>query len=154
MNMHFKPLVLLIALSAAAVSTASAALPAAESLGKLILHEFDTNTNDLVDLGEWQSGIEGSFEDLDANGDGSIESEEVNSITGDIADQTGEAAATLIVALIKQILLTLDTDSNKQISLKEYSRLSADVFMKLDADKNNALSLPELSELPLKLLVK
>jgi hypothetical protein len=153
MTSRLKFFVLLVLYSSLVV-TAPAALPGAESLAKLIAHEFDINTNDLIDLGEWQSGVEDSFDDMDMNGDGSIESEEVNTLTEDIAQDTGEAAAALIVGLIKQILLTLDTDGNKLVSLKEYSSLSADVFTKLDTDKSNSLSLAELSELPVKLLVK
>jgi hypothetical protein len=131
-----------------------AALPGAESLAKLILHEFDTNTDDRVASGEWQGGITGSFDDLDANGDGSVEADEVNGLAGDIAEQTGDLAAGLIVALIKQIVLTLDSDGDKLVSRKEYSELSTSIFTKLDTDKDNSLTIAELSELPVKALVK
>lgn len=135
-------------------SPASAALPGAESLAKLILHEFDTNTNDVIDAGEWQGGITGSFDQMDANGDEFIHPEEVGELTENIARQTGELAAGLIVALVKQIILSLDADGDKLVSRKEFASLSTGIFTRLDTDKDNSLSLAELSELPVKLIVK
>lgn len=148
-------LVVIVACALAFVaSPASAALPGAESLAKLIIHEFDTNTNDAVDAGEWQTGITGSFDQMDANGDEFINPDEVGELTGDIADQAGELAAGLIIALIKQVILSLDSDGDKLVSQKEYATLSTDIFTRLDADKDNTLSLAELSELPVKVLLE
>jgi hypothetical protein len=143
-----------ITVTLAAGPTASAALPGADALAKLIIHEFDTNSDDAIDSGEWQNGIEGSFGDMDTNGDGSVESDEVNGLTEDIAEETGELAAGLIVAMIKQILLALDADGNKLVSSKEYSGLSTEIFTKLDVNKDNSLSIAELAELPVKALVQ
>ena len=137
-----------------AASTASAALPGAETLAKLIMHEFDTNTDDLVDSGEWQGGISESFGKLDENGDGSIQGEEVDGLQKDISDQTGDFAAGLIVALIKQAVLSLDSDGDKLVSRKEYDALTTDIFTRLDADRGSSLTLAELAELPVKLIVK
>ena len=137
-----------------APSSSPAALPGAESLARLIIHEFDTNTNDAIDAGEWQAGIAGSFDKLDANGDGSLQGDEAESLNKDISKQTGELAAGFIVALVKQAVLSLDSDGNNLVSRKEYDTLSTDIFTKLDADKNNSLSLAELSELPVKLFTK
>jgi hypothetical protein len=153
MTSRLKLFVLLVLSSSLAV-TAPAALPGAESLAKLIVAEFDTNSDGSLDAGEWQGGIDGSFGDMDANGDGHVDPAEADDLTEDIAEEAGETVATVIVALIKQILLNLDTDGDKLISRKEYSALSIGLFNKLDTDKSNALSLPELSELPVKLLVK
>jgi hypothetical protein len=58
------------------------------------------------------------------------------------------------VALVKQAVLSLDSDGNKLVSRKEYDILLTDVFTKLDADQNNSLSLEELSDLPVKLFAK
>jgi hypothetical protein len=131
-----------------------AALPGAELLAKLILSEFDTNSDDAVDSGEWQSGIGGSFGKLDGNSDDSIQADEVDGLTKDIAESTGDLAAGLIVTLIKQAILSLDSDDNKLVSHKEYDSLSTDIFTRLDADKDNSLSLAELSDLPVKMIVK
>ncbi|MFO1483826.1 MAG: hypothetical protein U1F71_10750 [Verrucomicrobiaceae bacterium] len=136
------------------LSTASAALPGAESLAKLIAKEFDTNSDENIDAGEWQSGIADGFTKLDTNGDGSIKAEEADHLKADIAEESGDIAATLIVALIKQVLTSLDTDKDTAVSRKEYDELSLSIFGKLDADKNNNLTLAELAELPVKLVTE
>jgi hypothetical protein len=134
--------------------TLRAAFPGTESLAKLIVAEFDTNSDEAVDAGEWQGGIEGSFAKLDGNSDGSLQADEADGLSKDIAEKTGDLAAGFLVTLIKQLLLSLDTDGDKLVSQKEYNTLSTDVFTKLDTDKNNRLSLAELCELPVKMLVK
>ncbi|WP_395738078.1 hypothetical protein [Prosthecobacter sp.] len=131
-----------------------AAVPGAESLAKLIAHEFDTNSDDILDEGEWQNGISGSFDKMDANRDGSIKTEEVDRLSNDISAEAGDIGGAIIVALIKQVLLTLDTDKDKAVSRKEYDTLTDGIFTKLDADKNSSLTLAELSELPVKILAK
>ncbi len=135
-------------------TTLSAALPGAESLAKLITKQFDTNSDSILDAGEWQTGIADSFSKLDANNDGLIKPEESENLKGDIAEESGDIAAVLIVALIQQVLTALDTDSDKAVSLKEYDELSLTIFNRLDADKSNSLTLAELSELPVKLITK
>ncbi|MBL9183841.1 MAG: EF-hand domain-containing protein [Verrucomicrobiaceae bacterium] len=135
-------------------STLTAALPGAESLAKLITKQFDTNSDDLIDAGEWQTGIAESFSKLDANNDGLIKPEESENLKEDIAEESGDIAATLIVALIQQVLSALDSDGDKAVSRKEYDELSLTIFGRLDADKNNSLTLAELSELPVKLITK
>ncbi len=145
--------VVLLCLVSLGSTPLSAALPGAESLAKLILSEFDTNTDDSVDAGEWQNGIGDSFGKLDANGDGSIQADEIDGLTKDIAETTGDFAAGLIVALVKQVVLSLDSNGDKLVSQKEYESLSTDIFTRLDTDKTNSLSLAELSELPVKMLV-
>jgi hypothetical protein len=83
-----------------------------------------------------------------------LQPEEVDLLTKDIAEETGDLAAGLMVALIKQVLLSLDSDGDKLVSRKEYSALTTDIFTKLDTDKSNSLTLAELSELPVKMFVK
>jgi len=133
-------------------SPVTAALPGAESLAKLIAKQFDTNTDDKIDAGEWQTGIADGFGKLDANGDGSIKSEEVDELKSDIAQASNDIAALLVVELIKQLLTGLDADKDMSVSRKEYDELSLSVFAKLDTDKNNSLVLAELAELPVRLL--
>jgi len=137
-----------------AVSSLHAAIPGGEALASLISGEFDTNSDDILDAGEWQTGIGGSFDKMDSNGDGSIAPDEAGSLESEIADKTGELAAALVVALIKQVIASLDTDGDKLVSRKEYGKLSLEVFTKLDADKDSSLTQAELADLPLKLLTK
>ena len=131
-----------------------AAVPGAESLAKLITHEFDTNSDGILDQGEWQGGIARSFDQLDKNHDGSIKPEEVYALSGDLAEEAGEIVGTILVALIKQALLTLDQDGDKAVSRKEFDALTDGIFTKLDADKNGSLTLAELSDLPVKMVMK
>ena len=134
--------------------TLPAAIPGAESLAKLITAEFDTNADGVIDQGEWQNGIANGFDKLDSNRDGSARPDEADALTKDLAEDSGDFAAGLIVALIKQVLISLDADGDKSVSRKEYDALSDGIFTKLDADKNSRLTLAEISELPLKLIAK
>lgn len=141
-------------LGAFAVYAASAALPGTEPLAKLIIHEFDKNTDDIVNAGEWLSGLAKSFGKIDVNDDNSLHADEVDSLKKDLTEKTGEVTAGLIVALVKQLLMTLDSNGDKLVSLKEYDTLSTNIFTKLDTDKGNSLSLAEISELPVKMIAK
>ncbi|WP_395742124.1 hypothetical protein [Prosthecobacter sp.] len=145
---------LAVALVLLGVQTPFAAVPGSEALAELIAHEFDTNSDDILDQGEWQNGITGSFDKLDANRDGSIKAEEVDRLSNDISAEAGDIGGVIIVALIKQVLLTLDTDGDKAVNRKEYDSLTDGIFTKLDADKNTSLTLAELSELPVKIMAK
>ena len=146
------------ALVALAIITLSSPLPAAvpggEALAGIILDQFDTNSDKMLDPGEWQGWIGASFGDLDGNGDGSIAADEVDGLKGDLASETGDFTAGLLVAIIKQVIVSLDTDKDKLVSRKEYDTLSNDVFDKLDADKNKSLTNGELADLPLKLIIQ
>ena len=134
--------------------TLHAAVPGAEALAKLITHEFDTNADGLLDQGEWQGGIARSFDQLDKNHDGTIKPDEVDALSGDLAEEAGEIGGTILVVLIKQALLTLDQDGDKAVSRKEFDALTEGIFTKLDGDKNGSLTLAELSDLPVKMVTK
>lgn len=134
--------------------TLRAAVPGAEALAKLIAQEFDTNADGLLDQGEWQNGIGGSFDKMDTNRDGSIKPEEVDAMGDDIAAEAGDIGGVVLVALIKQALLTLDQDGDKAVSRKEFDALTDGIFTKLDADKSASLTPAELSDLPVKMLTK
>jgi len=131
-----------------------AAVPGGAMLAGLISDEFDTNSDALIDAGEWQTGIGESFGKLDANSDGSIAPAELDGLSADISPKTGDFAAVLVIGLIKQPITALDKDGDKLVSQKEYDQLSLDLFAKLDVDKNNSLTKVELAELPVKLLMK
>ncbi len=135
-------------------NTSFAAVPGAESLAKLITHEFDTNADGILDQGEWQNGIAGSFDQMDTNHDGSIKPEEVDAMSDDISAEAGDIGGVILVGLIKQALLALDQDGDKAVNRKEFNTLTDGLFTKLDADKNASLTLAELSELPVKMVSK
>lgn len=129
-----------------------AAIPGADLLAKLITSEFDTNSDEILDQGEWQKGIDDGFGKLDANRDCAIKPDEVDGMSEDIVKESGEIAGVIIVALIKQVLLALDTDGDKSVSRKEYGALSDSIFSELDTDKNASLTLTELAGLPAALI--
>lgn len=133
-------------------STISAALPGGDALAGLILSQFDTNSDQSVDAGEWQSGILRSFDDMDRNGDGKITGEEISSLQEDIAKETGDLAAGVVTLLIKKVILSLDKDHSDSVSHDEYSVNAEDFFKVLDADKNGTLSKAELADLPVKMV--
>lgn len=149
-----KRLLLLASLIFASGDSLTAAIPGSESLAKLIAAEFDTNSDDILDQGEWQSGIAASFGKLDSNNDGSVKPDEVDGMQEDISKETGDVGGVIIVALIKQVLLSLDSDGDNAVSRKEYDTLADKVFEKLNADKGAGLTIAELSELPTKLIVR
>ena len=148
-----KPL-LLTSLFMFTAHTLRAAVPGAETLARLITHEFDTNSDGNLDQGEWQNGIAGSFDKLDTNHDGSIKPDEVDAMSNDISAEAGDIGGVIIVALIKQALLALDQDGDKVVSRKEFDALTDGLFTRLDADKNASLTPAELSELPVKIVMK
>lgn len=144
----------MLTLSLAATPLLPAAIPGAEPLAGLIIARFDTNSDQLIDAGEWQSGIADSFAELDSNSDGNITGQEIDGMQGDIGKETGDLAAIVVTALIKQVILSLDADANKSVSQKEYGGSSSGFFAKLDADSNGSLTKTELAALPAQLLSK
>lgn len=149
-----KKLLLISVLALSHTIPAAAALPGADVLAQIITSEFDTNSDKLIDSGEWQSGLEESFATLDANGDGGIKAEEVDGISPDISKQAGEVAAALVVALVKQAVMSLDANRDLSVSKEEYNKLASDIFAKLDSDESASLTTAELGELPAKLIAK
>jgi Ca2+-binding EF-hand superfamily protein len=147
-----RPLSLAFALLVLASPSTQAALPGGEALASLILHQFDTNSDGFVDAGEWQSGIARSFDDMDGNGDNKLTGSEIDSLQSEIAKETGELAAGIVVTLIKKVILTLDTDKDQAVSRKEYDANAEGFFKTLDVDKNGTLSKPELADLPVKMI--
>jgi EF hand len=129
-----------------------AAVPGADILGGLIARQFDSNSDGILDTGEWQSGIAASFDEMDANGDGSISGDDVDALKKSISDETGDLGATVAVALIKQIVMTLDKNSDMLVSKTEFADGAEGIFKKLDANKDAQVSKEELAELPTRLL--
>lgn len=125
--------------------------PGGAALAALISGEFDTNSDDVIDSGEWHAGIQASFTKLDVNQDGSIALDEVDALKTDVSAQAGELGATLVLTLIRGVLASLDTDQNRLVSRQEYEKLTQDIFTRLDADKSLSLNHAELAALPLKI---
>jgi Ca2+-binding EF-hand superfamily protein len=120
-------------------------------LAGLILKHFDLNTDEKLDAGEWQEGLRGSFSSLDADADGLIQISEVDALREDIAEDTGELVAGLVLVVIRSILSSLDSDGDKAVSREEFGKLSTELFTRMDADKDGTLSREELASLPAKL---
>ena len=127
-----------------------AALPGGEGLAKLIMSQFDTNADKLLDAGEWQAGVAKGFDQMDTNGDGSITEGEIDGLTEEIAKETGDLAAGVVVALIKKVIMSLDADGSKTVSRKEYTGKAEGIFKKLDSDSDGKVTMAELEELPLR----
>lgn len=148
MNIRSLPLLITILIA----THAGAAVPGGDLLVGLISKHFDSNSDGSIDTGEWQSGMTASFDDMDANGDGSISGEDVEALKKTISEEAGELGATVAVALIKQIVMSLDKDSDKLVSRKEFTEGGEGMFKKLDANSDGLVSKEELAELPTRLL--
>ena len=146
-------LVLFIAALSSA-SLAPAQIPGADVIGTLIAKHFDSNTDDLVDLGEWQGGMKSSFADMDADGNGSLSAADIDELQDSLKSEAGDIGAAVVLALIKQIVFSLDKDDDKLVSEKEFSEGGDAMFKKLDANNDGKLSKAELSDLPSRLLAK
>jgi hypothetical protein len=146
-----KLLVLLSFITFTAIS--QAAVPGGETLAELILGEFDTDDDAKLTATEWQQGIGGSFSQMDKNADGFITPEELDAFQPDIANKTGEIAASVVVILIKQILMSMDSNADSKVDKKEYEGLSSGLFTKLDTDKDGSAAKSELADLPLRIIV-
>lgn len=145
-----KPLLILLTLLAAIPT--HAALPGADALAGLITKQFDTNGDTTIDQGEWQSGLEQSFKEMDSNGDGSISGAELDALAGPIGKEIGEFTSGVVTVLIKKIVLTMDGDKDGAVSLKEFTTQATAIFTKLDTSKNGSVEQAELLELPAKLI--
>ena len=143
-----------IALALFALAPARAEIPGTDALGSLIGEQFDTNSDGEIDTGEWNTGIANGFDLLDADGSGDVEAAEVDQLGDPIREQFGDFGGALVVALVKAVVLTLDTDKNKIVSREEYTKETEKFLHRLDVDGNGSVSEAELRSLPAKLLAK
>lgn len=148
MKSHLLPLI--ASLSVAAI--AHTAVPGGDVLGGLILKHFDSNSDGMIDAGEWHAGMTASFADMDLNGDGSISGGDVDGLKKELTDELGDIGATVAAALIKQIVMALDKDGDKLVSQKEFTEGGEAMFKKLDANKDGQASKEELADLPARVL--
>ena len=127
--------------SVSALSTANAAAPGTDTLAGLVLEHMDLNSDGLIDGGEWQQGIAGGFDEIDA-------------LQGVISEATGDLGAKVAVLLIKKVLFSLDKNGDKLISRAEYMEGCEAIFKKLDANQDGQISKEELNDLPARLFGK
>lgn len=132
--------------------SAAGAVPGADVLSGLITQQFDANSDGILDSGEWESGTQDGFGEMDGNGDAGVSDSEIDSLAEPIREQTGELGAAVAVLLIKQLLFTLDTNADKIISKAEYAAGCEAIFKKIDADSDGNVTKAELNDLPVRLL--
>ena len=131
-----------------------AAVPGADILADLILSEFDTNADGIIDGGEWQTGIEKSFDDIDEDHDGKITGEEIDALAGPISETTGTVGAKIVTVMVKKLLMLLDKNGDGVITKDEFKDGCEAMFKKLDTNHDGKLSKEELLELPVKAFSK
>ena len=127
-------------------------IPGSSALAGVILDQYDDNTNDILDAGEWQTGSEDGYSKLDQNGDGKVSKEETKGIAGLVGNEVGEVTAKLISPIIVSALLTFDKDDDKEVTEKEFHDEMNKLFKKLDINSDAEVTRKELKLLPLKLL--
>ena len=128
--------------------------PVGAALAGVMLRHFDGNADQILDGGEWQSGIGDSFRELDAGGDGVISAEELDGLRETLGSEVGELAAGVLVLVIRQVVMTLDENGDKLVSREEFAALSGRLFETLDVDADGSLSAAEAAALPERLLKK
>lgn len=148
MNLSAAAHVVALALSV----SAQAAVPGADVLGTLISRHFDSNSDSTIDTGEWQGGMKASFADMDADSNGSLSAADIDGLQDSLKSEAGEIGAAVVVALIKQIVFSLDGDGDKLVSEKEFAEGGEAMFKKLDANNDGQASKEELADLPARLL--
>jgi Ca2+-binding EF-hand superfamily protein len=135
---------------------APAALPGMEFLAKVMLDYLDTNGDGIVDQGEYTTGTEKGFAELDTDKDGFITKPEMDALAGELAEAEGgnaflgQASAILLCSL----LMTMDENKDGQISKAEFTKGCEAMFVKLDANHDGQLSKEELMAMPARLLGK
>lgn len=148
--MKFLAAVLTVALVLSA--SAQAAVPGADVVSILISKHFDSNSDGTIDTGEWQSGMKASFADMDADSNGSLSAADIDGLQDSLKSEAGDIGAAVVLALIKQIVFSLDKDGDKLVSEKEFAEGGEAMFKKLDATSDGRLSKEEIAELPMRLL--
>jgi len=130
---------------------AFAQLPGTDLLADLVIKQFDTDHDSMIDINEWKNGSNEGFDEIDTDHDGFITESEIDALVDPLSEEFPRIAATACVALIKKVLLTFDTDGDHRVSKAEYEKGCADLFKLLDANHDGVLTKAEIADLPLKL---
>lgn len=103
LGIRMKTFVIALILAAITLSGVHAVeVPGAGTLADLIMR-FDTNGDGKIDTGEWQTGVEASFDEIDTNRDGKITEAEIDALSGPLEGEVGSIVATLVPKLIKPL---------------------------------------------------
>ncbi len=133
------------------VPARSAEFPGASLLVDLLM-QFDKNSDDKLDSGEWQQGITEGFDQMDADGDGKITSAEIEKLREPITQEHGAIAGALLTPLIDKLVMTRDLNKDGAVSRDEYKSTGDKLRVALDTDKDGVLTRAELLELPNRVL--
>lgn len=137
----------------------AAAKPAAylgmDYLAKVMLEYLDTNGDGIIDHGEFTTGTEKGYSDLDHDSDGFITKAEMDAAGTSMAQEaSSEFLGKASSFLLSNLLLTMDDNKDGQISKAEFTKGCETMFKKLDANQDGQLSRDELLALPTRLLGK
>jgi len=111
-----------------------------------IFRQLDTNDNRKLEFSEIKAGRAKLFDRLDANRNGILDPEEVQSAI-DRAKSAGSGSAHAQLADLQQRKATVDRNGDGKISRDEFASFIPDRLVKADTDGDQALSLRELRSL-------
>lgn len=142
---------ILALLSLSLANSAPGAVPGAEELAEVIL-TMDVSGDNALDQAEYRDGTDDGFDEMDRDRDGKITAVEIDALGGLIGQEQGSVAAAVVPSLIKLMLLAMDQNGDKILSLEEYTKGAQALFTLVDIDKNAVLSRAELTSLPTRLV--
>ena len=150
----------LIAISLVVASELRAEDPAKKAspmgfLADVMIEYLDTNSDHVIDIGEYQVGCARGFGEMDTDGDGFITKKELEALGGMLI-KSGENAlvATASGVLLASWIKSMDADGDGRVSRDEFLKGCGKYFDKLDENKDQKLTRDELLALPAKILTK
>lgn len=119
-----------------------------DPLSRLVTGHFDTNSDGVIDLGEWQAGLDEAFDEIDANADGAITAEDLADFKVSLSRSMGEVAAAVVAVVMDKAIKAFDTDNTGRVSREQFVAGCVALFRKLDADNDGSVTVAELATLP------
>jgi Ca2+-binding EF-hand superfamily protein len=129
-----------VSASALAVGKHTAAVASADV--QALLRLMDKDRNGSVSKDEFMQFMSQTFDRLDANKSGELESKEALSTTFPFGVRTNAAAK----VDVQQLLRMMDTDKSGTVSKDEFLRFISERFGRLDVNKNDRLEREELRQ--------
>ena len=125
-------------------------------LADVMIEYLDTNSDRVIDLGEFQAGYDRGFGEMDSDGDGFLSDKELGGLGGMLAESkdAGGIVATAAGVLLASCLKTMDADRDGRISRDEFRKGSEGYFIKLDANGDKRVTRDELLAMPSRILGK
>jgi len=125
-------------------------------LAGVMIEYLDTNSDHVIDLGEFQSGCDRGMGEMDLDGDGFLSDKELGGLGAMLAEskEAGGFVATAAGVLLASWMKTMDADHDGRVSRDEFKTGCQEYFTKLDANKDNTLARDELLALPARILGK